>query len=69
MYNPYIEEIIESLINGNFQQAKEQLQDGCKTKPEEQAYRLAVVTYRLVDKYGKYQLPNTAAVFLGHFND
>tara|TARA_R110002126_G_scaffold182742_2_gene331359 strand:+ start:416 stop:634 length:219 start_codon:yes stop_codon:yes gene_type:complete len=45
-----IEHIIDSLINGQFKQAKEQTQYRCKTKPEKQAYRVAQVVGALMDK-------------------
>jgi nitrate reductase assembly molybdenum cofactor insertion protein NarJ len=35
--------IIESLINGQFAQAKEQTQKGCKTKPEKQGRKIGQV--------------------------
>ena len=38
-----IDHIVESIHNGQFEQAKEQLQKGCKTKPATQAFRMAGV--------------------------
>ncbi len=48
MHNPYLDLIIISVLTGNLKEAKADLQVECKTKPEEQAYRLAVITSRLI---------------------
>lgn len=41
--------VIESLLNGQWRQAKEELQRGCKTKPEKQARKLGQVIGHLCD--------------------
>jgi len=46
-----INTICESVINGQFKQAKEQIQKGCKTKPELQAVRLSNVMAHLSSFY------------------
>lgn len=64
----YITDIIYSLINGQFKQAKEQTQYMCKTKPEKQAYRVAQVVGALVDPDGSYNKPDLAVSFLNMFD-
>lgn len=38
-----IDTIIESLYNGQYRQAKNQVMEGCKTKPELLAYRVGFI--------------------------
>lgn len=59
--------IIDSLINGQFKQAKELVQGGCKTLPEKQAYRLARVCCALVDPEGYHKRPDLAKSLLKLF--
>ena len=42
-----IHEIVDSLVNGQFKQAKEQTLDRCKTKPEVVARRTGLVVSHL----------------------
>jgi len=60
-------DVIESLINGQFAQAKEQVQQGCKTKPEKQAYRVGRIVGALCDSEGSYNMPDLAVRFLNLF--
>lgn len=59
--------VIESIINGQMHQAKQQLQHGCKTRPEKQAYRLGRVVGALCDPDGSYKQPDLAVRFLALF--
>lgn len=62
-----LNEIIDSLHNGQIKQAKEMLQKGCRTLPEVQAYRLARVCCALIDPDGYHQRADLAVVFLKCF--
>ena len=42
-----IDEVIDSVINGQYTQAKEQIKDKCSRYPERMAYRLVLVYARL----------------------
>lgn len=64
-----IEHIIESLINGQFIQAKEQTQYRCKTKPEKQAYIVGQIVGALCDPDGFHHNPDLAVTFLNCFNN
>jgi len=48
MYDTVTFDIVESIYNGQWRQAKTQLQQGCKTKPEVQARRLGWVVFQLM---------------------
>ena len=61
-----IDHIIESLINGNFKQAKEQTQYGCKSIPEKQAKIVGQVVGALMDK-DNYNDPDLAVTYLDMF--
>jgi len=61
--------ILDSVRNGQWDQAKRQLQEGCKTKPEEQAYRLARVCCALTDPADKLNRPDLAKTFMGMFHE
>ncbi len=63
-----IKPIVDSLICGQFKQAKEFLQHKCKTKPEKQAYRLAQVIGAMTDPANEYYEPELAARFLNCFD-
>lgn len=43
-----IDTIIDSIINGQYSQAVRQIKEGCKTRPEKMAYRLATIVVHLV---------------------
>jgi nitrate reductase assembly molybdenum cofactor insertion protein NarJ len=43
-----INHIIASLVNGQFKQAKEETQKGCKTKPEKQGRKIGQVVGELM---------------------
>ena len=60
----HVSSIIDSLINGQFAQAKEQTQRNCKTKPELQAYRVGQTVGALCDR----GMPDLAATYLNLFN-
>ncbi len=60
--------VIGSIYNGQWKQAKVQLQEGCKSKPELQAFRLAHVCCTLVDPEDDYKRPDLAQIFLEMFN-
>ncbi len=64
-----ISHIIESLINGQFEQAKNQTQYLCKTLPEKQAYRVGQVVGSLCDPEGFYKNPDLAVRYLNLFNN
>lgn len=64
-----INHIIESMINGQFKQAKEQTQYRCKTLPEKQAYRVGQVVGSLCDPDGFYNMPDLAVTYLNLFNN
>lgn len=57
--------IIDSLINGQFKQAKSQTLIGCKTRPEKLAYRVGSIVGALIEN-GK---PDLAVKFLNLFNN
>ena len=67
MYN--IDEIIESLINGQFQQAKEQTMYRCKTRPMKLASRVGQVVGSLTDPDGFYNMPNLAVRYWNLFKE
>lgn len=64
-----IDHIIDSLINGQFSQAKEQAQHGCKTLPEKQARRVGQVVGALCDPIGFQYRPDLAVAFLNLFDN
>ena len=64
----YIQHILESVVNGQFTQAKDQIQDRCKTKPEKQAYRLAQVVGALCDPNHPYYNVDSAVTLLKRFD-
>lgn len=61
--------IIDSLINGQFKQAKSQAQYLCKTKPEKQAYIVGQVVGALCDRDHVYNDPDLAVIFLSLFDN
>mgnify|MGYP001586460582 CR=1 FL=1 len=61
-----IDHIIESLINGQFKQAKEQTQEGCKTNPERQARKVGQVVGTLCGP--DYNMPGLAGNYLNLFD-
>jgi len=63
-----IDHIIESLINGQFKQAKEQTQYRCKTKPEKQARIVGQVIGALCDPDGYRNDPSLAVRYLKLFD-
>ena len=63
-----ISHIIESLLNGQFSQAKEQTQYRCRTKPEKQAYIVGQVVGALCDPDGRYNKPDLGVRYLNLFN-
>lgn len=63
-----IDHIIDSLHNGQFKQAKEQIQHKCKTKPEVQARKLAQVCSALIDPEGFHNRPDLAESLLNMFD-
>ena len=62
-----IDHIVDSLINGQFKQAKEQTQYRCKTKPEKLARKVGQVIGALVDT-DDYNRPELAARYLNVFD-
>lgn len=58
-----VDTVIESLYNGQYKQAKSQIMEGCKTKPEKLAHRVAIIVISLCD--GGYF--NEAHRFLAQF--
>ena len=63
-----IRHIIESMINGQYQQAKQQTQYRCKTLPEKQARKVGQVVGALMDKEHSDYNPDMAARFLNLFD-
>ncbi len=59
-----INHIIDSMINGQFKQAKEQTQYRCKTLPEKQAHRVGQVVGALCDPDHPNYDPDMAVRFL-----
>jgi len=65
-----IDHIIDSLINGQFEQAKEQTLNYPKMKPMELAFRVGQVVYTLTDNdEGFYNNPSLAIRYLNLFKD
>lgn len=62
-----VSHITESLINGQFKQAKAQTQYKCKTNPEKQAYIVGQVVGALVDP-DNHNKPDLAVRYLNLFN-
>ena len=62
-----IDHIVDSLINGQFKQAKEQTQYRCKTKPEKLARKVGQVIGALMDEEN-FDNPELAARYLNLFD-
>lgn len=58
-----IDTIIESLYNGQYKQAKSQVMEGCKTKPELLAYRVGFIIEILGDRGDNYESNRFLAQF------
>ena len=63
-----VQQIIDSLVNGQYRQAKEYAQHGRKTKPEAQARIVGQVVGALCDRASDNYDPDLAVVFLNMFN-
>ena len=64
-----ISHIIESMINGQFEQAVELTTLNCKTKPFKMAHRVGQVVGSLSDPDGLYNDPDLAVRYLALFNE
>ena len=64
-----IDNIIRSMVNGQWKQAKELTRKGCKTKPERMAYRVGRIVGALCDPDGFRDEPDLARVYLTMFED
>lgn len=62
-----IDHIIDSLVNGQFEQAKNQSQYLCKSIPEKQAYMVGQVVGALCDPDGAHNNPDLAVRYLNLF--
>ena len=45
-----IESVLESIVNGQYKQAKDMITEGCKTKPEKMAQRLGHIIACISDE-------------------
>lgn len=66
MKHEKIDHIVNSLLNGNFSQAKEQTQYLCRTLPEKQAHRVGQVVGSLCDPLDR-DMPDLAVTYLRLF--
>jgi len=64
-----IDHIIDSLIDGQFKQAKEQTQYRCKTLPEKQSRIVGQVVGALCDPDGYRNDPDLAVTYLNLFGE
>lgn len=64
----YTKQVIDYLLVGDFKKAKIELQCGCKSIPEKQAYRLVQVVGSLCDVDGFYNNKELATDFLNMFD-
>ena len=63
-----IEAVIESLLNGQFRQAKRQTKYKCRTNPDKLAHRVGSVVAMLCDPDGTNYFPNKVHAYLEMFN-
>ena len=63
------EKAIEAVLNHNMVGAHILVTHGCKTKPEEMAYRVGRIACALLDPKGFHRRPDLAEQFINLFKD